>query len=575
MKNQTVSSGTVLIIEDDAIDLRCLIRILNSFDDTLSYNTAGTYTEASGLLRNNRYDVIISDLNLPDSDGIDTVTKVLSCSGNSPVIILSGNENEELALSAVNAGAEDYICKDYLSDKNIIVRSIRHAIERNRLKLDIQSMRDRERKLAHYDQVTGLPNRLLFADRLTQAVEHTERTDQGFAVCFIDLDRFKSINDSFGHKVGDEVLRQTGQRLTKTLRKVDTVARIGGDEFTLILSNISNHKNIITTVEKCIDAICEPIIVGSIECSVGASVGIACYPKDAQTSEQLLTNADMAMYQAKNETTYCYRFFSTELLEEALAALDTERELKDALSNHNDQITLHYQPKINLESHSIGSVEALIRWNHPERGLVAPDAFIPIAEEVGLILNIDQLVLRSACQQLSRWKHELRDDIRIAVNISGRSFEQDSFVEGVLIPTINEYEVSAKNLEIEITEGVLIHDLDAARRRLERIADLGVHITIDDFGTGFCSLKYLSKLPLNTLKIDGSFICSASSESKKKAILKAIIELGRALEVNIVAERIETREQLDFVKNLGCNEGQGFYFGQPLSQWQPVNVSNH
>ena len=571
MHNHSIDNKCrVLLIEDDEVDRRSVIRALNSaYDMQFICISAIKIVQASQYLSENQYDVIITDLNLPDSKNMDTINTLLNQNHKAPIIVLSGVEDESLALEAVHAGADDFISKQYIHDKCLIVRTVRHAMERHRLKMGLEATRDRERYLAHYDQITKLPNRLLFLDRIFQAVVQSQRSGEQFTLFFLDLDRFKSINDSLGHGAGDEVLRCVGARLLKSIRSSDTVARLGGDEFTVILRNTYQRDHLRQMAEQIIDDINQPIAVGRHKCSVGTSVGITCYPQHGDTAEQLLKNADIAMYEAKHRGRNQFRFFSKKLSDQNQHAFEIEVALKDALQHPNTQLSLHYQPKINLLTEQVTSVEGLIRWQHPISGNISPNQFIPLAEEVGLIEQIDEWVLRQACQQLNDWCDQGLDPVPIGINISGRSFNQRHFVNSTIIPILEEYQVDGQWLEIEITEGILLSDIEQVQLRLATLKNLGLRIAIDDFGTGFSSLSYLSNIPIDTLKIDASFICDSQCNRKDKAVLKAIIALGKALEVNVVAEGVETTEQKKFLQQLFCHEGQGFLWGKPKANWLP------
>jgi EAL domain-containing protein (putative c-di-GMP-specific phosphodiesterase class I) len=307
--------------------------------------------------------------------------------------------------------------------------------------------------------------------------------------------------------------------------------------------------------------------VGHHTCTVGASIGIACYPQHGENTEQLLKNADMAMYKAKDKGRNQSHFFSEILSEQSRKSFEVEIALKDAIQHATSQFSLHYQPKVNLTTGEIASVEALIRWEHPTLGHMSPDKFIPIAEEIGLIEQIDEWVLRQACQQLKQWQTGEHASVVIAINISGRSFNHSRFVSNTVMPILQEYQVKGDHLEIEITESVLLTDIEQVHQRLIDLKKLGLRIAIDDFGTGFSSLNYLSNLPIDTLKIDGTFMCDMSSSDKDQAVLKAIIALGNALNINVVAECVENSNQLELLQTLHCNEGQGWFWGKPAANW--------
>ncbi|MDA9004149.1 EAL domain-containing protein [bacterium] len=558
-----------LLIEDDEVDLLTLLRSLSDNSESYQCDHACQLSDARDLINTNDYDIIITDMNLPDSTGLETITKLLSMAGEIPIVVLSGSDDEDVALAAVHAGAQDFFPKRYSGDSKLIVRSLRHAIERHQLKLGLERTRDREHFLAHYDQCTGLPNRLLFLDRLQQAVIHSQRQQEQFSLCFLDLDRFKEINDLKGHAAGDEVLRVVGERMQNLLRESDTVARFGGDEFVLILQKTYELTHLRDIARKLIDAINQPISFGRHLCSVGASLGIASYPAHGESSEQLLKHADMAMYEAKNKGRNQLQLFTGELLKKKGRSQNQESLLRDALSNPEAHFTLSYQPRIDLRDGKIHSVEALIRWHHPDAGNIPPDVFIPLAERLGLIEKIDEWVLETACKKMVKWK-TIDPSVRIGINLSGRSFNRKNFVSELVGSLFEKYNISGNNLEIEITEGVLLENTQKVHYQLMALKNLGITIAIDDFGTGFSSLNYLNQLPIDTLKIDGSFICDETSNHNEKTVLKAIVALGKALEFKVVAECIETDAQRQYLQKLECHEGQGFFWGKPKADWDPI-----
>ncbi|TQV85689.1 EAL domain-containing protein [Exilibacterium tricleocarpae] len=562
----------VLLIEDDPHDSKLFREALeDSYLQHFSCTIATEVKDAIGCLLNTSFDVIVTDLNLPDSRNLDTVNDLLKAACKTPVVILSGSEDDELVLQAVHVGVEEYISKRYLHDSSLIVRTLRHAVERHRLKLGIEAIRDREHLLANYDPITRLPNRLLFLDRLSQAVLQSQRNNECFTLCFLDLDRFKSVNDTLGHGAGDEVLRTVSKRLSTLIRDSDTAARLGGDEFTLILRQTHRQADLAKIAQQVIDLVNVPINLGQKTCSVGVSMGLTCYPRHGTTPSQLLKNADMAMYEAKNRGRNQYHFFSPLLSRQQQQAYEQEMSLKETLQGLAGSFALAYQPKVNLLNGRISSVEALLRWHHPALGAVSPADFIPMAEESGLLAQIDEWVLRRACLQLQQWQD--RDEwLSICINLSGRSFNDDCFLGSTLVAVLEEYKVPGHRLEIEITEHMLLENLKEVEKRLTALKNLGIRIAIDDFGTGFSSLSYLSRLPIDTLKIDGAFIRHVDTNPKDQAVLKAIVSLGRALELNVVAECIETDAQKQRLKELGCNEGQGFLWGEPSTDWQPKPV---
>lgn len=558
-----------LLIEDDEVDRRAIIRALKHHFIPIEYDAVRQFSDIDSLIKKNTYDIILTDMNLPDSNGLDTITSLLSMVEKTPIVVLSGNNDDALALESVHAGAQDYIPKQYIGDIELITRTLRHAMERHQLKMGLEATRDRERFLAHYDLCTSLPNRLLFLDRIHQAVSQGQRNQDKFFVFFIDLDRFKNINDTISHSAGDEVLWCVGQRMKALVRDSDTVARFGGDEFILLLQRSGDNEAMESLAERLIEAINKPIPFGHHLCSVGASIGIACYPQHGHTPEALVNNADTAMYEAKSNGRNQLQFFTQDLFDKKRHFSSLEKALREALESPSTCFELHYQPRVELITGKVYSVEALIRWTHKDLGNIPPDQFISLAEELGLIEHIDEWVLETACQKIVQWQITNKESTRIGVNISGRSFNRRHFVSDVVKPLLKKYNIDGCSLEMEMTESVLLTDTIQVNDRLKELKALGISLAIDDFGTGFSSLNYLNHFPIDTLKIDGSFICDHKSSRSEQAVLKAIVALGEALEMNIVAECIESDAQRDYLLSLRCNEGQGFYWSKPELDWTP------
>ncbi len=562
-------SYRALLIEDDEIDRRAIIRALKRNVILIEYDSACKFADIDSLLKKNKYDIILTDMNLPDSTGLDTITSLLKLTGDTPIVILSGNDDESIALEAVHVGAQDYIPKQYIGDIDLITRTLRHAIERHQLKMGLEATRDRERFLAHYDLCTSLPNRLLFLDRIHQAVSQGQRNNDEFFVFFVDLDRFKHINDSISHSAGDEVLRCVGERMKALVRDSDTVARFGGDEFILLLQSSGDEKAMANLAKRLIDDISKPIPFGHHLCLVTASIGIASYPQQGHTPETLINNADTAMYEAKRNGCNQVQFFTQELCDKKLHFTNLEKALREALKSPSTHFALHYQPRVELTTNNIYSVEALIRWTHKDLGNIPPAQFIPLAEDLGLIEQIDEWVLKTACQRVAQWQVESKENTRISINIANRSFNSPNFVNGVIIPLLEKYNIDGKHLEIEITESTLLSNTEQVTQRLYELKELGIGLVIDDFGTGFSSLNYLKNSPVDTLKIDGSFICDCNGSKSDQELLNAIVVLGEALNMKVVAECIETIAQRDYLISLGCNEGQGYYWNKPALDWAP------
>ncbi len=425
----------------------------------------------------------------------------------------------------------------------------------------IKETEQRLERLAHYDPLTSLPNRVLFRDRLKQALIRSERTGMSTAVMFLDLDRFKNINDTMGHPAGDELLVEAARRLQACVRRSDTVARIGGDEFILVLSDFADVRSLAFLGRKIISQLSAPFALGEREVFITCSIGIAVYPTDGQDVDGLLQNADTAMYHAKERGKGRFQFFSEDMNVRAIDRLELETSLRVALQN--DEFVLHYQPQIDLTTGRISGAEALIRWKRPHSDPVFPDRFIPLAEETGLINEIGDWVLSEACRQMLNWQRMGMDGIRVAVNMSGRQLKDTDVVESVH-RVLEESGLNPDLLELEITESTLMHERDEAVNVLHRLKDMGVGISIDDFGTGYSSLSYLKRLPIDRLKIDRSFIKDVTSDLDDEAIVKAVMAVAHSLNLKVVAEGVETQEILEFLKYHHCDEAQGYLFSRPV-----------
>jgi diguanylate cyclase (GGDEF)-like protein len=409
---------------------------------------------------------------------------------------------------------------------------------------------------ATHDALTGLPNRLLFIDRLGREIAHAERDGHVFAVLVVDLDRFKVINDTLGHGPGDQLLIEIAQRLSSTVRSADTVARTGGDEFLLLLTDIREAPDAAVIAAKIISELDKAVSISGTEVHTSASIGISVYPADGSDSDTLVAHADEAMYFAKQAGRNSFQFFSPGMSVFSRQRLDLESELRRALPMK--QFEVHYQPKVDVATGRMNSVEALLRWRHPTRGLVGPLEFIPIAEETGLMLSIGEWVLREACRQARQWQREGLPFLRIAVNISPIHFRQSKFLE-IVRSALLDNDLEPQYLEIELTETTVMDHAENSVNILEELSRMGVIVSIDDFGTGYSSMSYLRRFPIDKLKIDRSFIHDMTTNSDAASIVRAIISLAHSLRLKVVAEGVETAEQLEQLRELGCDQFQGFY----------------
>ena len=448
-------------------------------------------------------------------------------------------------------------------DDNSVLAIVRDITERKKAEIKIHN-------LAYYDELTTLPNRQLFDQNLEQTIELARRNDEQFAILFVDLDRFKRINDTLGHTIGDQLLKSVAERLEVCTRSKDCcalpdagadddirLARFGGDEFVIKLYGVDSEATVATIASRIISVLTPAFTCDGHRFVVTPSIGIAMYPQDGSTGEELIMNADSAMYRAKFAGRNNYKFFSETMRTKSLHRLDLENEIRTAIDQQ--QFKLHYQPKIDIKSWSVVGAEALLRWNHPERGAIAPGEFIPVAEETGLITAIDQWVLRESCKQVKAWSALTPCRIPISVNISAHHFHTDTLVDDVF-GAIKDAGIDACDLHLEITESVLLQEVEKTVIALTKMQEAGVGLAIDDFGTGYSSLSYLKRLPIDTLKIDRSFVENLHHDKDDAAICAAILAMAKQLSLNVVAEGVELEEQVEFLKLHDCNQIQGFLF---------------
>jgi diguanylate cyclase (GGDEF)-like protein/PAS domain S-box-containing protein len=419
--------------------------------------------------------------------------------------------------------------------------------------------------LANHDALTSLPNRAMFSEVLNLAIQNARRYNRNFAVLFIDLDRFKIINDALGHDAGDKLLKEMGTRLSETVRSSDVVARLGGDEFVVLVQEVSEAKQVDPVARKILSALVQPMIMQGQECRVTASIGICMYPADAQDEKALMKNADIAMYRAKEEGKNTYKFYSEETNVHSFERMALETSLRRALERN--EFFLHYQAKLDLHTKRITGVEALVRWEHPELGVVPPMQFIPLAEETGLIVPIGRWVLRTACAQNVAWQREGLPPLSIAVNLSARQFADEDLVKDIA-DALKDSGMKPELLELELTESMVMQNADRAGKVLAEIKKLGVRLAIDDFGVGYSSLTHLKRFPIDTLKVDRSFIRDLPQDPEDRAICEAIIAMGKSLNLTVIAEGVETLEQQTFLHDHNCDEMQGFFFSKPIASDQ-------
>ncbi len=559
--------ASILIIDDEELVRSLLAEVL---DGAYQCRTACSAEEALTALAGTTFDLVVSDIDMGGMSGLELVPRVHSMSPDTVVLMISGNQDIETAIEAMRAGAFDYITKPI--DLRHVEAAVERALaqcrllkERRRYKEQLERLL-KERtaqvdRLAYYDTVTDLPNRTLFEDRLTQAVAIARSSGQTLGVLFISVDQFKKVNDTLGHVPGDGLLREFAERLKRCITETDTVARFGSDEFALLQTQIDGTKDVVETIGSLSQVLKFSFDLKGQELFATASVGVSLYPFDGQDSQTLLKNAAAALYKAKTLGGANYQFYTADIHAMASRRLALETNLRRAI--HNEEFMIHYQPRVSVDSLQISGVEALVRWQHPQLGLISPGEFIPLAEDTGLIVPIGEWVLRNACLQNRRWQDQGFSPIHVAVNISARQFHEQDVTETV-IRILDESGLAPEYLDLELTESSIMKNADSAADVLNRLKEMGVNIAIDDFGTGYSSLASLKRLPIDALKIDQSFVRDVTTDPDDAALVMAIITLAHNLRLKVIAEGVETEEQLSFLHLLRCDEIQGYVFSKPL-----------
>ena len=557
----------ILIIDDDEQIRNLLVAVFGTQYDC---RTAGSAEEGLQLLVDEPFDLVISDIDMGGMSGIDLVPRLRSLSSDIVVLMISGNQDIETAIAAMRVGAFDYITKPLALQhvEAAVERALHHREllrERQQYKEQLEQLLEERTaqvdRLAYYDTVTQLPNRALFEDRLAQAVAIAKSNDQNLGVLFISIDQFKKVNDTLGHGPGDSLLREFGERLKSCISETDTVARFGNDEFALLQTQIEGTTDVIETIGSLSQVLKFSFDINGQELFATASVGVSLFPLDGDDGQTLLKNAGAALYKAKRSGGANYQFYTADMHALASRRLALETSLRRAIQN--EEFLLHYQPRVSVDSLDITGVEALVRWQHPQLGLVSPSEFIPLAEDTGLIVPIGEWVLRQACLQSKAWQTQGFAPIQMAVNICARQFHEHDLAETV-IRILDETDLSPRHLELELTESSIMQNAEIAAGILGRLKGMGVNISIDDFGTGFSSLASLKRLPIDALKVDKSFVSDVTTDPDDAALVMAIITLAHNLRLKVVAEGVETEEQLRFLHLLRCDEIQGYLFSKPL-----------
>ncbi|MET0387510.1 MAG: EAL domain-containing protein [Polyangiales bacterium] len=552
--------GSLLLVEDNPGDaLLVQEHLRTAFGGAYRVHVAGTLADALAFLQVETVELVLADLGLPDAVGLDTARRLTSAAPESPLVILSGGYDDELALEAVGSGAQDFLPKNEMSPLRLQL-SIRFALERQRASKRLV-------QLAHQDQLTGLPNRAMFRARLEHTVAVARRSGANFAVMVVDLDRFKPINDTYGHDTGDALLQVVASRLTSAVRACDTVARLGGDEFGMILDSVADEQQVTQVVQRIQQALSGPVRADGHDISTSLSMGVVFGADIEHNVDKLLKAADVAMYRAKQASgTTCEFYVPSAAAFPRTPRLQLQHELGAALTR--GEFRLFYQPQRCLRTGKIVALEALLRWSRADGRLLMPTEFIPILEDSRLVVPVGRWVLETACKQL-RLLHDQGHSVRMAVNVSAVQFESDDLIDAVS-SAIAKAQIEPQKLELELTESVLMRDTARVNRLLSYLKASGVRLSIDDFGTGYSSLSYLNRFNVDALKIDQSFTQQAANGSTGASVARAIVGLGHELGLEVVAEGVEQPEQLDFLRECGCDVAQGYLIGRPEADFSSL-----
>jgi diguanylate cyclase len=550
-------SVRLLIIEDSPSYATLVEEMLSdALDDELEVVHADVLADARRTLLEEPIDCVLLDLSLPDAGGLEALEVIQSSTPDVPVVVLTGTDDQALAMRAVQDGAQDFLVKRR-ADREQLARSIRYAIGRKRSEVRLA-------RQAVHDALTQLPNRVLVLDRLNVAMTRSRGHASTLAVMFLDLDRFKRVNESFGHDAGDEVLVEVARRLQATLRPSDTVARFGGDNFLILCEDLSSEREAIHVAQRARAVISEPIELRGREISVQANVGIASGRPNGTSAEGLVRRADIAMYRAKGAGTGI-ELFETAMHAAAIAELETEHELRGAAER--GELRLHYQPQIVLaDGNGAFGVEALLRWHHPRAGVLSPSDFVRLAEESGLIVPIGEWALLEACRQMASWQRNdhVSHELAVSVNVSPLQLGSPGFLDCV-VNALRVSGLAARCLCVEVTESCVAQDPAGAAMALQELKGLGVSLALDDFGTGYSSLSALSSYPVDMVKIDRSFIAGLDGDAAAARMFEAVLGVVRAAELQSVAEGVETEPQLTWLKSVGCDAAQGFFLAPPAA----------
>lgn len=566
MSNTNDRAARILIIDDEAIIRNMLSEILSETYDCM---TVGSAEEALEILQREKFHLVLSDINMGGMSGIQMMPQVHAVAPQTVVVVLSGEQTIDTAIEAMRVGAFDYIQKPFALEH--VEAAVRRALEHyflleskrlyeNHLSELVEQRTEELNYLAYHDSLTDLPNRHLFEDRLSQATVLAQHNKQILAILFLSLDRFKIIQDTLGHSLGYQLLKEIAERLQSCVGDGATIARFEADEFAVLLTQTGSTQHVAEIAGNMVGSMNSSFTIDAHEMFTTLSVGISLFPEDGEDVQVLLKNAAIALSRVKEKGGNGYQFFTADMNAKALRRLTMEGNLRRALER--EEFEVYYQPKIEIPSRQIVGTEALLRWRHPESGIISPAEFIPLAEETGLIIPIGEWILRTACAQSRAWQAE-GFDMHLAVNLSARQFQQENLLKRIT-DIVGETGFDSHQLELEVTESSIMRNAEFAVKTLNELKETGIKVSIDDFGTGYSSLGYLKRLPIDILKIDKSFVQDIADNADDMALVMAIITLAHNLRLKVVAEGVETKEQLRFLHLLRCDEWQGYLYSKPV-----------